>query len=109
MDVEAIKHQLEMRAKELAERQERVARHTRHREEPLSQDFAEQAVELENGETLVAIDREIAQELQQIEHALKRVEANTYFDCAACGKPIGEPRLQAIPYASTCISCANAN
>ena len=109
MDLNAIKQQLTERAKELSERQERVARHTRHREEPLSQDFAEQAVELENGETLVAIDRELAQELQQIEHALRRIEADTYFDCTQCGKPIGKERLQAVPYANTCITCANAS
>ena len=109
MDLNAVKQQLTTRAKELAERQERVARHTRHREEPLSQDFAEQAVELENGETLVAIDRELAQELQQIEHALRRIEADTYFDCTRCGEPIGEQRLQAVPYANTCITCANAS
>ena len=108
MDLDAIKQQLQIRAKELAERQERVARHTRHREEPLSQDFAEQAVELENGETLVAIDRELALELQQITHAIRRIEANTYLDCTRCGEPIGEKRLEAVPYANTCINCANA-
>jgi DnaK suppressor protein len=109
MDLAEIKQQLELHAKELTERQDRVARHTRHREEPLPQDFAEQAVELENGETLVAIDRELTQELQQVEQALRRIEAGAYFDCAQCGKPIGEQRLLAIPYANSCIACASAD
>lgn len=109
MDLNAVKQQLTERAKELSERQERVARHTRHREEPLSQDFAEQAIELENGETLVAIDRELAQELAQIEQALRRIEADKYFDCTRCGQPIGEQRLRAVPYANTCITCASAS
>jgi len=107
MDLEAIREQLTERAAGLSDRQERVARHTRHREEPLPQDFAEQAVELENGETLVAIDRELALELQQIERAIRRIEAEEYFDCTGCGEPIGEERLQALPYANTCISCAS--
>ena len=107
MDLAAIKTQLQERAVELADRQERVARHTRHRDEPLSPDFAEQAVELENGETLVAIDREISAELAQIEQAIRRIDADEYFDCTGCGEPIGTKRLEALPYANTCIDCAS--
>jgi DnaK suppressor protein len=109
VDTEQAKVELEGRIAELNERQERVARHTRHRDEPLPPDFAEQAVELENGETLVALDKEISHELAQIEHALKRIEAGLYLDCEQCGKPVGEQRLQALPYASMCISCASAS
>ncbi|MFP6814108.1 MAG: TraR/DksA family transcriptional regulator [Pseudomonadales bacterium] len=107
MDTERAKVDLEQRHHELGERQERVARHTRHRDEPLPSDFAEQAVELENGETLVALDREMSLELKQIEHALKRIEAGRYLDCENCREPIGERRLEALPYASLCISCAS--
>lgn len=96
---------IELKA-ELAERQERVARHTRHREEPLPPDFAEQAVELENAETLVALDREMSQELRQIDHALRRIEADRYLDCERCGEPIAEERLMALPYATRCVLCA---
>lgn len=107
MDMQQAKLRLEQRRADLVDRQQRVARHTRHRDEPLSQDFAEQAVELENGETLVALDREISQELAQIEHVLKRIEADVYTDCERCGEPIGEKRLEALPYASLCIDCAS--
>ncbi len=107
MNIEEARSRLKERRAELTDRQERVARHTRHRDEPLSQDFAEQAVELENGETLVALDKEISQELVQIDHALKRIEADSYFACEECGEPIGEQRLQALPYASRCIDCAS--
>jgi DnaK suppressor protein len=65
-------------------------------------------VELENGETLVALDIEISNELVQIEHALKRIEAGLYLGCESCGEPIGEKRLQALPYVSQCIDCASA-
>lgn len=107
VNMQHAKTRLEQRRAELVERQERVARHTRHRDEPLSQDFAEQAVELENGETLVALDREISQELVHIDHALKRIEANVYASCERCAEPIGERRLEALPYASMCIDCAS--
>jgi DnaK suppressor protein len=107
VNTQKARSRLEERRAELMDRQERVARHTRHRDEPLSQDFAEQAVELENGETLVALDKEISQELVQIDHALKRIDADTYLACEECGEPIGEERLEALPYASRCIDCAS--
>ena len=95
MNANDLKQTLVERKAELSERQERVARHTRHRDEPLPPDFAEQAVELENAETLVALDREMSQELRQIDHALRRIEADQYLDCEQCGKPIVEERLMA--------------
>jgi len=107
VDTEQAKTTLEQRHRDLGERQERVARHTRHRDEPLPPDFAEQAVELENGETLVALDKEMSHELAQIEHALKRIEAGRYLACERCGEPIGERRLEALPYANLCIGCAS--
>jgi RNA polymerase-binding transcription factor DksA len=36
-------------------------------------------------------------ELLQIQHALARIDSGDYYDCASCGKPIGEKRLEAIP------------
>lgn len=97
---------LQRRQEELVERRERIARHTRHRDEPLPPDFAEQAVELENGETLVALDREVNMELREIERALRRIEDGTFGECTECGEPIAEPRLDALPYTSMCIDCA---
>jgi DnaK suppressor protein len=98
---------LHRRRAELVDRRERLARHTRHREEPLPPDFAEQAVELENGETLVALDRECNAELREIERALRRIEDGSYGDCTDCGEPIAAQRLQALPAASQCIDCAS--
>lgn len=101
-----MKSVLQRRQEELVERRERIARHTRHRDEPLPPDFAEQAVELENGETLVALDREVNMELREIERALRRIEDGTFGECTECGEAIAEPRLDALPYTSMCIDCA---
>lgn len=102
-----MKSVLERRRDELIERRERIARHTRHRDEPLPPDFAEQAVELENGETLVALDREVHAELQGIERALRRIDDGSYGECSECGEPISEQRLRALPYTTLCFDCAN--
>jgi len=105
-DIDAARTELSTRREELLARQARVSRHTRHREDPLPQDFAEQAVELENGETLVALDQELTQELRKIDRALARIDEGTYPDCESCGEPIGEERLRALPYSVLCIDCA---
>jgi DnaK suppressor protein len=107
VDLDEIKVVLERRRDELAERRERIARHTRHRDEPLPPDFAEQAVELENGETLVALDREVNTEIREIDGALRRLDDGTYGECTACGDTISERRLKALPFARFCIDCAN--
>jgi len=100
------KQLLEQRRSELQERRERIERHTRHRDEPLPPDFAEQAVELENGETLVALDREVNAELREIERALRRIQDGSYGECTACGETIDAGRLRVLPTASLCIDCA---
>ena len=66
------------------------------------------------GETATAtLDREIDYSLEEssnhvlaaIDAALGRLDAGTYGICVTCGKPIGEDRLEAIPYAAQCIEC----
>lgn len=42
----------------------------------------------------------------EIDAALRRIENGTYGTCAICGKPIGEERLEAVPYATLCIDDA---
>lgn len=108
MDAADFKPVLERRRAELVERRDRIERHTRHRDEPLPPDFAEQAVELENGETLVALDREVNAELREIDRALRRIEDGSFGECTTCGEPISEQRLAALPYTSLCIDCANS-
>jgi RNA polymerase-binding protein DksA len=38
-----------------------------------------------------------------IDAALARIEDGTYGTCTRCGKPIGEERLEALPWATLCI------
>ena len=106
MDQQKIKRTLLARKEELLERHSRIARKTRHREEPLPQDFAEQAVELENQELLEALDAEVAEELRQISRALVRIDSGEYAHCTSCGEGIPVARLEAMPTTSLCLDCA---
>ena len=50
-------------------------------------------------------DRERTQ-LRQVEEALGRLNAGTYGTCLSCGRVVAPERLEAIPWAATCIECA---
>jgi len=41
--------------------------------------------------------------LDEIDAALVRIEDGSYGRCTACGRPISEARLEAVPYATLCI------
>ena len=56
--------------------------------------------------TDVAIHDQIVQQLSAVEAALVRVAEGTYGVCEVCGRPIAPERLEAIPWAATCVSCA---
>jgi RNA polymerase-binding protein DksA len=45
-------------------------------------------------------------ELSRVEAALRSIEDGTYGTCTNCGNPIAPERLEAIPWAPTCIDCA---
>ena len=42
-------------------------------------------------------------ELADIEHALQRLDDGTYGTCEACGKPISDDRLEALPATRFCV------
>ena len=89
---------------------ERLERELAEEEEQLSRDRHADVVDLASVrapapvlETLHHAQRE---ELRDIEAALRRIEAGSYGACESCGRPIGRPRLRAVPSARTCLSCA---
>ncbi|MBS2937335.1 TraR/DksA C4-type zinc finger protein [Nocardioides sp. J2M5] len=53
-----------------------------------------------------AIVTQVRHHLAELDAALDRVDAGTYGTCEACGRPIGDTRLDALPAARTCIACA---
>jgi RNA polymerase-binding protein DksA len=61
----------------------------------------------------VTFDRELDYSLEEneerllgaIDAALARIDEGTYGICTACGQPIGEERLEALPWTTQCIDC----
>ena len=78
----------------------------------LQDETEEMSVDNHLGDVATAtFDRELASTLEEheaqvlaaIDAALKRIDEGTYGSCAKCGKPIGEERLEARPWARLCI------
>ena len=103
IDVSKIREQLETRLQSLNQRIEDIEGDLRTAP---SADFEEQATETEGDQVLEGVEGSARMEAQQIHAALKRIDAGTYGECMTCGEPISEQRLQALPYAMQCISCA---
>lgn len=69
-------------------------------------DWEERAAEVEEEEAQSAIGNLANKEIDQIRHALMLIETGRYGVCAKCGKEIAKARIDAIPYAVTCIACS---
>ena len=95
--------QLQRRLDQLTRRVGKIERDLRHLPSLDSQD---RATELENDEVLEQLDVDSLAEVRQVRQALERIENGTYGTCATCGAAIGTARLEAIPSATQCLSCA---
>lgn len=65
----------------------------------------------EGGTTTVDRERDLALSAQalatveEIDHALAKMESGSYGLCESCHRPIVRARLAALPYARLCVSC----
>jgi DnaK suppressor protein len=64
-------------------------------------------VTAERGE-VDALVGSLTETLGDIDNALAKIDTGTYGVCERCGQPIGADRLEAMPAARLCITCASA-
>jgi DnaK suppressor protein len=62
-------------------------------------------VAAEQGENRALVNQ-LEETLAEVERALEKLDEGTYGSCEACGKPIAEARLEAMPSTKFCIDCA---
>ena len=63
-------------------------------------------VTAERGEA-EALAVSLREALEEVEHALTKLDEGTYGICENCGRPINAARLEAMPAARLCIDCAS--
>ena len=91
---------------EITVRAERLDRHQRRQTQEMVQDDADRAVQMENDEVIDRLDQMAHRSLEQIDKALRRLDAGIYETCAQCEGPISEARLQQVPETDLCVECA---
>lgn len=103
VDTKIVKAALEEKLKLLQARAEEI-------EEDISatpdRDWDEDAIESEDDEVQVAIGNLAVQDISDIKLAIARIDAGDYGVCTTCNKKIPKARLQALPFATTCVGCA---
>lgn len=68
-------------------------------------DPADLAYDSTERELLFDLNDKERERLENINHALKRIEQGTFGICEGCGKKITMSRLKAVPFARFCIKC----
>jgi RNA polymerase-binding protein DksA len=54
----------------------------------------------------LSLERNTVDLLHKVENALKRIDEGTYGTCESCGSEIPLARLEVLPYATMCVTCA---
>jgi RNA polymerase-binding transcription factor DksA len=106
MDQQAVRQELETRLAQLERRHQKVERDRRRETNTLERDWQEQAITRQNDEVLDGLEAEGSQQITIIRAALKRMDEGTYGICITCDALIAAARLEALPYATQCIACA---
>jgi len=75
-------------------------------EEASDQHLADTATAMHDRELDYGLTENEEDLVKSIDAALQRIEEGTYGICTNCGKPIGEERLEALPWTDLCIDCA---
>lgn len=95
---------LEAVREEYADLHEHSEQESVHELSNLAQHQADLGSDTFDRERDLSILEQVEAELAAVEAALRRLTEGTYGKCEACGKPIGDERLDATPAARFCVS-----
>ena len=70
--------------------------------------MADQGTDTMDREMAFTIASREGRYLHHLNEALERIDNGTYGKCRKCGSEIGKSRLEAVPHATQCIECKNA-
>lgn len=105
MDIEKVREELLKKRAEIIESLENNKKESQNEKSGVEDAADEVTAELSR-ETLYKLSQTEREKLFLIDIALKKIESGTYGICEECGNPIGEKRLEAIPWVRLCIDCS---
>lgn len=71
--------------------------------------LADTATDTYEDEKALALEAHLTGMLNQVKAALERLDNGTYGICENCHQPISMDRLDALPYATTCLNCSSSH
>lgn len=105
VDLEAVRERLLTQREEITDMYEHDLKAGLETTDEQTDDLVDRANNSYNRELMFSLSDAERETLLKVEDALKRLDEGTYGTCASCGKPIGEPRLEAVPWARYCVKC----
>jgi DnaK suppressor protein len=110
MNQERLEHFRQLLNEQLRQHTEQVRDNQREAADMISnddgvKDSLDLSLQDHNQELALRLGERESQTVADIDQALLRIDEGTYGDCARCGKPIPEARLEALPTARYDAAC----
>jgi RNA polymerase-binding protein DksA len=102
-NLSGLRQKLEAQLRQLEDRAQRIEQRL---SDPGSPDWEENATLHEDDEVLTALSEKAEGDIHEIRLAIQRIDEGTYGNCVRCHSPIAVQRLEALPFAANCITCA---
>ena len=106
MDYQAAAERLNALKDEYQSRIDKIEHDIRHPADDMIQDWEDQAVVAEQNDMRKNLLVEAQDNLELVNQALRRLENDQYGVCVVCGEDIEDGRLEAVPFATTCMQHA---
>lgn len=106
VDTKKAKQQLLALKQEYETRIEKSEYDMQHPDTDMTQDWDDQALVTEQNDMRKRLIVEAQHNLELVNNALLRIENGTYGICVVSGEEIEPERLEAVPYATTCMTHA---
>jgi DnaK suppressor protein len=105
LDLDALREKLVQHRNQIMDLYRQDLRAGKEAADEGSDDIVDRANNSYNREFMFLLSDSERQTLHLVERALARMEKGNYGACRNCGREIGPPRLQAVPWARYCIDC----
>ncbi len=103
--IESYRKRLLDKKKSVAEAYNKNKNYGRLTEDEGTQDLADKASSAYTKEFLYSLSNTDREVLQKVDEALQRIFRGRYGTCVECGEEIEKKRLEAVPWASHCVTC----
>lgn len=106
MDINKHKADLLALKAEYEYRINKITNHLEHPQDELGHHWDDQAIASQENDMRKNLLIEATENLAKVNSALARLDNGEYGECAECGEEIEEGRLNAVPYATHCMTHA---